>query len=286
MFFRTVLFKLFNKIETWEEITTKVGQPTWKSFDYERYARILDDVLARGEKLYSAAYIMPSPPFGNPRKHRNHLLLLEFMMRDGAPRRLARARALREVFEILRGYPSLGDFLAFQFTIDLNYSEVVDFSEMDFVVAGPGARDGIRKCFSDTADLSEFDVCRAHTQIGAKPGGGARRSPREVVEAHRVGLVDSRIVARRRRILSRSSGFSLASSRAASLTRRRSGRLDHQNSLARQSRPRRFERRSEARRPKPASGPPRSPRSSVDACRASSRPGPATGRLAPGSCGS
>lgn len=65
---------------------------------------------------------------------------------------------MQGLFEILRGYPSLGDFLAFQFTIDLNYSELTDFSEMDFVVAGPGARNGIEKCFKDTAGLTEAEV--------------------------------------------------------------------------------------------------------------------------------
>jgi alpha-glutamyl/putrescinyl thymine pyrophosphorylase clade 1 len=164
IFFRTLLFKLFNRIHTWQKLEELVGQPTWKRFDYDRYAHVLDDIRARGETLYSGAYIMPSPSFGCPRKHRNHLRLLEFMMRAGAPRRVARATSLREVFEILRGYPSFGDFLAFQFTIDLNYSEMLNFSEMDFVVAGPGARDGIRKCFSDTAGLVDADVIRAITE--------------------------------------------------------------------------------------------------------------------------
>jgi hypothetical protein len=84
-------------------------------------------------------------------------------MQDGAPRRIARAQSLREVFETLRSYPSIGDFLAFQFAIDLNYSELIDFSEMDFVVPGPGARDGIRKCFGDTGGLDEHDVIRVVT---------------------------------------------------------------------------------------------------------------------------
>lgn len=65
---------------------------------------------------------------------------------------------LRQAFALLREYPSLGDFLAFQFAIDLNYSELTDFSEMDFVVAGPGARDGIRKCFREAAGLSEARI--------------------------------------------------------------------------------------------------------------------------------
>jgi hypothetical protein len=161
IFFRTLLFKFFNRIETWKELEAQMGWPVWKTFDLDRYARVLDAMMARGDRLYSAAYIMPAPPFGNARKHRNHLHLLQQMIKDGAPVRIERARSLREVFHIVRSYPSLGDFLAFQFTIDLNYSSTLDFSEMEFVVAGPGARDGIRKCFADTAGLDEADVIRA-----------------------------------------------------------------------------------------------------------------------------
>lgn len=160
-FFRTLLFKLFNRVDTWEALVDGLGEPpTWKGFEVERYAAVLDAAYARGERLYSAAYIMPSPPFGSPRKHRNHLHLLDRMMRDGAPRKVADATSLREVFETLRAYPSFGDFLAFQYAIDLNYSEIVNFSEMDFVVAGPGARNGLAKCFSDMGGLSEADVIR------------------------------------------------------------------------------------------------------------------------------
>ena len=160
LFFRAILFKIFNRIETWKRLTSEVGPLSWKEFDFERYAQTLDDMLVRGEAIYSGAYIMPSPPFGSRRKHRNHLRLLEDMMHSGAPWRIARARSLREMFEVLRGYPSLGDFLAFQFTIDLNYSELTHFSEMEFVVAGPGARDGIRKCFAATDGLSDCEIIR------------------------------------------------------------------------------------------------------------------------------
>jgi hypothetical protein len=161
IFFRALLFKLFNRIETWQELSAKVGVPSWRGFEFERYASVLDEMHARGGTIYSAAYIMPSPKFGYARKHRNHLRLLEHMMCDGAPHQVRRARSLRGVFEVLRSYPSLGDFLAFQFAIDLNYSELIDFSEMEWVVAGPGARAGIRKCFLDTAGLADLEVIRA-----------------------------------------------------------------------------------------------------------------------------
>lgn len=160
VFFRTLLFKLFNRIDTWGGLVAAIEQPSWRKFDYERYAAALDRMMEAGRRVYSAAYIMPSPPFGSERKHRNHLHLLEHMMRDGAPKKFARAKSLADAFNVIRGYPSLGDFLAFQFTIDLNYSSITEFSEMDFVVAGPGARDGIRKCFTDTGGLSDSDVIR------------------------------------------------------------------------------------------------------------------------------
>jgi len=158
VFFRVLLFKIFNKIETWENLRAKFGSLSWREFSFGAYAKVLDGLLVEGERVYSAAYIMPSPAFGSPRKHRNHLRLLEHMMADGAPRKLAKLRSLRGAFELLRSYPSLGDFLAFQFAIDINYSELIDFSEMEFVVAGPGARDGLRKCFTDTAGLTEAEV--------------------------------------------------------------------------------------------------------------------------------
>jgi hypothetical protein len=167
VFFRTLLFKFFNKIETWEKLQGVFGTPEWRTFVYEDYASVLDQALSSGTRVYSAAYIVPSPAFGSPRKHRNHLSLLAHMMRDGAPEKVVGARSLQEVFTTLRQYPSLGDFLAFQFTIDLNYSDILHFSEMDYVVAGPGARDGISKCFLDTGGLTDADVIRVITDLAA-----------------------------------------------------------------------------------------------------------------------
>ena len=54
---------------------------------------------------------------------------------------------MQEAFDLIRAYPTIGDFLAYQYVTDVNYSTVTDFTEMEFVVPGPGAIDGIRKCF-------------------------------------------------------------------------------------------------------------------------------------------
>lgn len=161
VFFRTVLFKLFNRIETWAELEKHFGTPTWREFNYRRYDDVLSAAMDRDEKIYSAAYIIPmAAGFDGERKHQTHLRLLEKMMKEQLPERLADVRSLRAAFERLRTYPMMGDFLAFQFTIDLNYGSVLNFPESDFVVPGPGARDGIRKCFASTGGLSEADLIR------------------------------------------------------------------------------------------------------------------------------
>jgi hypothetical protein len=160
VFFRTLLFKIFNKIETWELLVGSLGFPAWSTFDLKRYDRVLSQSFSRGQRLYSAAYVMAPPRLGATRKHTNHLRLLEHMMRVGVPDKLQAAACMADAFDVLRAQPAIGDFLAFQYLIDLNYSEGLNFNEMDFVVAGPGAKDGIRKCFGSAARGLEADVIR------------------------------------------------------------------------------------------------------------------------------
>ena len=161
VFFRTILFKLFNKIETWQLLEQRLGPLTTAKFDFRMFDEVLTSAMARKQTIYSAAYIMPSGgKQGETKKHRNHLMLLREMLTDGAPRKIARLKRMRDVFELLLAYPMIGDFLAYQYATDLNYSNLTSFSEMEFVVPGPGARDGIRKCFTDLGGLNEADIIR------------------------------------------------------------------------------------------------------------------------------
>jgi hypothetical protein len=158
IFFRTLLFKIFNKIETWGALEGAVGPITWENVNLKKISNTLDRSISHGTRIYSSAYIMPSPPFGHARKHANHLALLGRMMHDRLPDRIAQVNSLRAVYEILARYPGLGPFLAFQYSIDLNYSSMLMFDESEFVIAGPGALDGISKCFSDFGDHPADDV--------------------------------------------------------------------------------------------------------------------------------
>lgn len=173
VFFRTMLFKIFNKIETWELLEDRLGPLSWQSADMDAIASVLDNTITRGVRIYSAAYIMPAPRFGHTRKHANHLALLKSMMADGLAGRICASPHLRNVFDLLKGYSGLGPFLAFQYAIDLNYSSMLSFDEHDFVVAGPGALDGISKCFEDTEGRSAEAVI--YWMVEAQEAEFARR---------------------------------------------------------------------------------------------------------------
>lgn len=158
-FVRVLLFKIFNRIETWELLESRVGEINLSTFDPASFTAILEHELLRGRPIYSAAYIMPTGG-RRERKHRVHLDLLESMVRNRLSDAISAARSMSEAYELLLRYPMVGPFLAYQWLIDLNYSPQLLFDEMEFVMPGPGARDGLAKCFVDLAGWSEADVVR------------------------------------------------------------------------------------------------------------------------------
>src|ERR1017187_3178713 len=162
VFFRCMLFKVFNRISTWELLEKALGEVRYSTYSFRRYDEILKKAKQRGERIFSAAYIMPTHAtgFNHSAKHRNYLAILEKMMAENVPSQLIGLKSMASAFELLLSYPLIGNFLAYQFVTDINYSTITNFSEMEFVVAGPGAKDGIRKCFTTTGSLNEADVIK------------------------------------------------------------------------------------------------------------------------------
>lgn len=162
LLFRILFFKVFNKIETWERVSGLLGDINYHSFDIERYKKVFEELRREKIKVYSGAYIMPSgkSKFGSPIKYENHLELISYIMKDGLATKVYKCQSLEEMYHVLLGYPTLGKFLAFQYAIDINYSELTDFDEMEYVVAGPGACSGIEKCFYDKGTYTNEDIIK------------------------------------------------------------------------------------------------------------------------------
>jgi hypothetical protein len=153
VFLRVVLFRLFSKESTWEALEAASGGVRRATLNPEALGDLLERMRAQ-QPIYTAAFILaPTDVYGYRSKHRNHLELVRRMFRPGAlGRDLARARTLEQVFEALRTWPMIGDFMGYQLAVDLNYTHFLDFSEDSFTVPGPGALRGLHKVFQDFGD--------------------------------------------------------------------------------------------------------------------------------------
>ncbi|MCF2149283.1 hypothetical protein IQ276_023205 [Desmonostoc muscorum LEGE 12446] len=164
---RILLFKIFNKIETWEYLEKQLGEYiTLSNFDLNLYSNILQEAMNLGHVIYTSAYMScASKEFGYDKKHQNHLALIDKMVvQDRVDKRIVKAKHFEDVFQIIQEYPLLGKFMAYQLATDINYSEIINFDENSFTIAGPGAERGINKCFLDTEGKTYTDVIHWMTE--------------------------------------------------------------------------------------------------------------------------
>jgi len=160
--FRILLFKIFNKIETWQYLEERFGTIELASFSFETYSALLQEAMDRSETIYTSAYMScATKAYGYDRKHENHLRLIEQMLlHDKITAQITQCSSMEEVYRILLKYPLIGKFMAYQLATDLNYSGVINFDEDEFTVPGPGAERGIKKCFEDTGGRNGEEIIR------------------------------------------------------------------------------------------------------------------------------
>jgi hypothetical protein len=162
--FRILLFKFFNKVETWNLLERELGAIELGAFSPDRAEAVLTAARRRQTPVYSNAYIVPPVPGIPSPKHAGHLRLVFDVIEDGLADRVGATSSLQELFYLLRRMPGVGDFLAYQFAIDVGYSTLVSHDENEFVVAGPGALDGLSKVFPGMSLRDAADVIRVLTE--------------------------------------------------------------------------------------------------------------------------
>lgn len=158
--FRIFLFRLLNKSETWKRLSEKVGGIKLSNFETEGYSKALSEIKIESGVIYGNAFILcANKAFGFEKKQDNHLALLDYVFRKSEVYRdILEAKSLKSLFLVLKKLPLIGNFMAYQIAIDLNYSELFDFDENEFTVAGPGAIRGINKCFRDKGKMSNEEI--------------------------------------------------------------------------------------------------------------------------------
>lgn len=113
-FFRVILFRTFNKVETWELLEANFGQLTAAHFDVEGYDALLEATIKSGTAVYGAAYIMPAPSFGFTRNHSNHLRLIAIMLSLRVYDKIKDIKHMKDAHGYIMLFPSMGEFTALQ----------------------------------------------------------------------------------------------------------------------------------------------------------------------------
>ena len=159
--FQITAFRTFSNIATWQGIVAELdGPPRLEHLRSGAFEEALDRVKARNGGLYTGAFILcANKAFGFDEKHRNHVALFRHMFLDSmCAERVLQLPSLADVVGLLQSFPLLGPFMAYQTAIDLNYSDLLDFSENDYTQAGPGALRGLKKAFTGLGDYSPSDA--------------------------------------------------------------------------------------------------------------------------------
>lgn len=163
---RIIVFKIFNNINTWKYLEHRLGEISIETFDVDWITTLLDERIKQ-VAIFNPAYMMTGSHAKYnmyARKHEKWLRMVEKELLFGNGfEKIVKAKSLEEVYNILLQCSFIGEFLAFQYAIDFNYSSVINFDENSFVKAGIGAIRGIKKCFSDIGRYTLED-CIKYTQ--------------------------------------------------------------------------------------------------------------------------
>ncbi|MFJ5859879.1 nucleotide kinase domain-containing protein [Pseudarthrobacter sp. NPDC092439] len=159
--FQIVAFRTFSNTRTWDSLCAFLGRnPRVDDLRTGRFELALEQSKTANGGLYTGAFILcATNAYGRGLKHLNHVELFKDMfVQTRLADEILAAPSLKAIYNLLHAYPLMGDFMSYQTAIDLNYSNLVNFSENDFTQPGPGALRGIKKVFYDTNGLSPSEV--------------------------------------------------------------------------------------------------------------------------------
>ena len=144
-----LLYKLFNRVDTWEHWVNENLSAKWEDFSWQEY---LGEASNIRPPLFNAAYITPMwqyPPgyeTAFPAKTARALQTVEYCIMSDLGWDLLECNAAK-AYDILSRIPNFGPFLSYQLLTDLGYTELYNWGENHFVKAGPQAREGVAQVF-------------------------------------------------------------------------------------------------------------------------------------------
>jgi hypothetical protein len=159
MFWRIMIYKHFNLPDTWEHITEMLGDVT-AGTPLDLISEAVIEFENNGGKPYSNAYMMTAAFLAGSKgkyaslkenkwkKHQYYFYIFEREIKNKEfMDRLWNSKSFKDVFDLMLSITGVADFLAYQYTQDLMYSNLFNFDMNTFCAAGPGTIRGVERCF-------------------------------------------------------------------------------------------------------------------------------------------
>lgn len=148
LLYNLLIYRTFNKIETISDL----GYLSYKEIHPMCIFEKLSALNNRGVTTFTNAFTVHSFKFWDYLPSNKNLRVahametyaerIEILYEDIMEKSDSKA-----TYEILKTLPGIGEFLAYQISIDIGYWSKELFDEDTFVVAGPGARRGLSRLF-------------------------------------------------------------------------------------------------------------------------------------------
>jgi hypothetical protein len=168
LLFAIMVYRLFNDIDTFRFLMLRCKMTRYGTWDWERASRYLNAYENHGSRVFTDAFTVTGVKFGGfPDKIRNICWLVGNLQRQ-TPALLTAvksANSLKRVWQIFNDTQGFGRFLAYELAIDVNYSRLIEFSENDWVNAGPGCKRGIQWIWGERNSSVKWEDYIAYLQI-------------------------------------------------------------------------------------------------------------------------
>lgn len=153
---RAYLYRMTNRPETWSFLRHRLGRWPLATDMGNTVGDLLAEYRDTGRQVFSGAYIiMPEPGVAGVDKARSVAKLAHrYFLPDSdgcITGKFVAEPSMERRFYLLLDQPGIGPFIAMQVLTDFGYSRWgADQDEDDFVMAGPGARKGVKEIFGNT----------------------------------------------------------------------------------------------------------------------------------------
>lgn len=163
-----ILFRLYNKHQTSELIEmpfhfTKEWDPEWYRAVFEAAKKedphrvfFTSAFHTTGMKMAMIKYVPEGVDF--TMAEIRVLYFLKRLYEDDFPSKIKLAKTQKDIFDTIKEYDGIGEFLGYQMFVDMTYIPEFPFSENEFTIAGPGCKMGLDYLFEDKAGMT-YDEC-------------------------------------------------------------------------------------------------------------------------------